>query len=519
MGKILIVDDDPDILVSVEATLSSAGREVIATTEPGEVARLLDKNVVDAMVLDVMMPEISGLDVLKTIRTRPRGKALPVLLLTALGDTEDLVRGLSAGADDYLAKPFKPQELVARVERLISRHSQGTGLTGSLESFFPGDVLQNLAQGNKTGCLELSAEGVVARVHLRDGRIVGARLGRLRGKDAILAILELRSGYFDFASRAIEAEEQEAEEADQLALSNLLLEAAWLEDELLRREADLPAPDRSLIAVTAPSVEGLAEFADLPFEATYDSIYNSPGIDRKNLIALEFASPSRVLLALALMIEQGSVEFLGRESRRRSEGAGDQSLDEEKTGADPLLRLVTDCEQRGFGPEEPIHVLILFQSGIWEVLLALVTSVAAEALTSHQHRILFEQLERRHHGAVPLSHGHHKIFLHLQPLRRKNELQREIHLPILAGVILWLSDGNWDQDLGTFVAKIEAVAQRSTNVVIAPDGALSGPAKASLAALRHWRVSTDAPCNFSDLLQLLANVPRQGTIRVTEDPQ
>ena len=497
MSKILIVDDNPDILLSVEATLLTGGHEVIATSEPRQVASLLNKNAVDAMVLDVMMPDISGLEVLETVRARPRGKTLPVLLLSALGETDDLVRGLRGGADDYLVKPFKPLELLARVERLISRRSEGAGLAGSLESFSPGDVLQNLTQGNKTGCLELSAERDVAEVWIRSGHIVGAKIGKLRGQSAILAILELKSGVFNFEARDVAAAELE-EGAGRLPLSSLLLEAAWLEDELAKRAADLPALEASLIAVAPLPTEFPEEFAELPFKAVHDEISRCPGVDRQSLIAQEMASLSQVLLALALLIEQGVIDRVGA---KLTAEASVQGADE-VAGLDALSQLVAVCEQRGIGPGESIHLLMLFQADAWQELLTLVKSISDDVLTMHCQQALLEQLGRRRSGAVRLSYDHQTVFLHLQPLRRKDKFQGEWILPLMAGVVVWLTDEVWDADLIPFVTKIEQLAPRSATVALLPDRTLLGSANASLAALHRCRASASVPRSFSDLVQL-----------------
>lgn len=121
MGTILLVDDNSDILMVLRVTFEGAGHEVIATEDPLEVLPLVERQRPDAVVLDVMMPELSGWDVLRKIRERPAFQELPVVLLTALSDVHDRVKGLRGGADDYQTKPFEPEELLARVEGLIAR--------------------------------------------------------------------------------------------------------------------------------------------------------------------------------------------------------------------------------------------------------------------------------------------------------------------------------------------------------------------------------------------------------------
>ena len=115
---VLIVDDDPDIRRLVSAYLRREGMEVI-TAEDGETALMHEATQQpDIVVLDLMLPGIGGLDVLRTIRERgPR----PVVLLTARDEVTDRVLGLELGADDYVTKPFHPRELVARVHTILRR--------------------------------------------------------------------------------------------------------------------------------------------------------------------------------------------------------------------------------------------------------------------------------------------------------------------------------------------------------------------------------------------------------------
>ncbi len=120
--KILIVDDDPDLLEELRETLKQERYEV-DTAADGEAA--LDKlfdNAYDLVLLDIMLPKIDGLEVLKEIRDG--GIKTPVLMLTAKGSVEDKIAGLDHGADDYLPKPFDMAELMARIRSLLRRTSE-----------------------------------------------------------------------------------------------------------------------------------------------------------------------------------------------------------------------------------------------------------------------------------------------------------------------------------------------------------------------------------------------------------
>ena len=121
MTHILIVEDNPALVELLTYNLESAGFETEVATD-GEAAVLaLDERPPDMVILDWMLPGLSGIDVCRRIRKAPRSRALPVIMLTARGEERDKVQGLEVGADDYMVKPFSPGELIARVRALMRR--------------------------------------------------------------------------------------------------------------------------------------------------------------------------------------------------------------------------------------------------------------------------------------------------------------------------------------------------------------------------------------------------------------
>lgn len=119
MKKILLVEDEAHVVSFIKKGLSEEGFEVSVAFEGKTGLQLALDNEFDLIILDIMLPEINGLDVCKAIRNQNR--QVPILFLTALGTPENIVLGLENGADDYLVKPFKFIELVARIKNLLRR--------------------------------------------------------------------------------------------------------------------------------------------------------------------------------------------------------------------------------------------------------------------------------------------------------------------------------------------------------------------------------------------------------------
>ena len=119
--KILVVEDEESLSVLLRYNLEAEGYQVEAVMRGDEAEIRLRENVPDLLVLDWMLPGISGIELCRRLRIRPETERLPVIMLTARGEESDRVRGLSTGADDYLVKPFSMPEFVARVRALLRR--------------------------------------------------------------------------------------------------------------------------------------------------------------------------------------------------------------------------------------------------------------------------------------------------------------------------------------------------------------------------------------------------------------
>jgi two-component system phosphate regulon response regulator PhoB len=124
---VLIVEDEAPLVTLLRYNLEKEGFAVCSAGDGEEALLQIAENKPDAVLLDWMLPLVSGLEVCRQIRRAPQSRALPIILLTARGEEADRVRGLDSGADDYIVKPFSPSELVARLRAVLRRARPSTG--------------------------------------------------------------------------------------------------------------------------------------------------------------------------------------------------------------------------------------------------------------------------------------------------------------------------------------------------------------------------------------------------------
>ncbi|HUR27442.1 MAG TPA: response regulator transcription factor [Planctomycetota bacterium] len=160
--SILIIEDEQDLALGVRDALTNAGFQAeIANDGPSGLTRLRNSPF-DLVVLDLMLPGMNGLELLKTLRRERQD--VRVLILTAMAEEDDLIAGFQAGADDYMSKPFSPRELVARVEAQFRRRDSATPARARLD--LPGGISVDLAR------LEVYRKGQVIPMTPREGDIL-----------------------------------------------------------------------------------------------------------------------------------------------------------------------------------------------------------------------------------------------------------------------------------------------------------------------------------------------------------
>lgn len=122
--QLLLIDDDPNLILLVKDYLEFRGYQVTTAENGREALEILEQATPDMIICDVMMPEMDGYSLVKHVREDPKTSWIPVLFLSAKGQSQDRVKGLNTGADVYMVKPFEPEELVAQVESSLKQASR-----------------------------------------------------------------------------------------------------------------------------------------------------------------------------------------------------------------------------------------------------------------------------------------------------------------------------------------------------------------------------------------------------------
>jgi DNA-binding response OmpR family regulator len=252
--RILVADDDAWILRMVTTVLEKRGY-VVETASDGEEA--LEKAIAnrpDLVVTDVMMPNMDGWALIKALRSRAEFAFVPVIFLTALGSDDDRIRGFRLGADDYLPKPFRFEELDLRVAKTLKQSEmveqmtrqrlttnteadeeklEGSGLAGDLAQVGLSALLTLLEMERKSGILIIhdDKQDVTGRLFMREGQLLAARLDDMESpinEECVYQMLSWRSGTFEFNQSDVEMANE-----IQGSTTHLLLEGARRMDEML----------------------------------------------------------------------------------------------------------------------------------------------------------------------------------------------------------------------------------------------------------------------------------------------
>ncbi len=317
----MIIDDEADLRLLISASLTDTGHESIPVGDPRRALELAAEDPPDAFILDVMMPNLTGWEVLKALRSMPAVASKPILMLSAIGDSKARAKGIRLGADDFLAKPFDLEELLVRLESLLVKNrAVPSSLRGYLASHALSEIAQTLKHLSSEGRLEVVGSRVSGWIETSGEELVDAEFGSLRGEEAFLAMLELKEGEFSFspAPSAQEKSSGGAGEDSGSKISRLLLEGAWIEDEISARRALVPALGSRLVLLRTPD-EAPQNLPRLPLDEITELLASGSGMNTGTLLAEVARAPQRTLLALAWLLEKGWLAAYSAEDGRALE--------------------------------------------------------------------------------------------------------------------------------------------------------------------------------------------------------
>ncbi len=181
MTSVLLVDDERDLLSLVDFNLRAAGFETVLAATGEQALVALRRRVPDLVVLDVMLPDVSGTEICRQIKTDPRTRHVPVVMLTAKSDEVDRVVGFELGADDYVTKPFSVRELVLRLRALLRRTGSGRPEERPREVVGPIRI-----DADAHRCFVDGAEVQLTALEFKLLSTFMARLGRVQSREQLL---------------------------------------------------------------------------------------------------------------------------------------------------------------------------------------------------------------------------------------------------------------------------------------------------------------------------------------------
>jgi len=270
--QLLLVEPDPQSLRVLEVSLKKAGFSVTTAGDGSDALTKVELSTPDLILSDTRLPRLDGYELVRRLKERHEYSAIPVVFLTGQRSIEDKIRGLELGVEDYLTKPIFVRELIARVNLLLARRthdsmamatatnvpvSRRTRFSGSLEDMGVVDLLQTFEVSRKSGVARVSDGRREAKVYFRDGKVVDAELGRLRGEEAVYRALILNSGDFE-----VEFCPVLNEDIIPTSTQGLLMEGMRRVDEWGRQLEQLPPLDTIFEVDHEQLVERLNEVPD-----------------------------------------------------------------------------------------------------------------------------------------------------------------------------------------------------------------------------------------------------------------
>lgn len=265
--KILIVEDEPGMIELLTVALEDEGYIISIANNGVEGLEQIEKEEPDLIISDVMMPGMNGFEFCQRLRNNPRTTSIPFIFLTAKKDVSDRVKGLNAGADDYISKPFHVVEVVARIKALLQRServkkvenvastklkTETSALSGNLQEMSIGEVFQTITLTKKSGKLTVISGARRGEVYFQEGNVIHALVDRRKGEEAVYRLLTWKDGQFTFGAGTPPPTQTMKKSAE-----GLLMEGMRRLDEYNRLLNSFPSPEVSLEVISLTE-EGLS---------------------------------------------------------------------------------------------------------------------------------------------------------------------------------------------------------------------------------------------------------------------
>jgi len=293
---ILVVDDDPHLLNLLDLRLAEQKFNVMLASSAREALKKVEDRQPDIVIADIMMPGMDGYELCKHVRANEKLHNTPFIFLSALADTQDKVKGLRLGADDYLTKPFEFHELLARIEILLDRYSRyqetfeadtEVATQGKIEDLGVIDLLQMLSFGQKTGEVHLESDEEKGFLYLMTGKLIAATYGNKHGKAALPTLLSWTHGKFTVrlteSLSVIPTIEHQTDEAIFEALRELD-EVERIKQELDEKSIPVfstkPAPDTDLHKILLQLVDGDRNLGEILLASPFSGFETAKGIKK-----------------------------------------------------------------------------------------------------------------------------------------------------------------------------------------------------------------------------------------------
>lgn len=268
------------------------------------------------MIVDYMMPVMDGLELTRKIKAESKTGSIPIIILSAVSQTNDKLKAFEAGAEDYVTKPYDIKEVSARIRSALTRsmaqkkkeqppeRKGSEGLAGRLGTISLSNLVQLLEMDAKTGILHIRSSRGSGDISFSKGKVVAAAMGNLQGERAVYKLVYLQEGEFEFENR-----ESVTDHQITTSNQNLLLDAARHKDELERYKEVFPSLDLKVtlkVSDIREKYSNLREMMKPEFLAVLDVLADNKTIDQ--IIAESHQDDLMVLEELKTLLSSRLIE-------------------------------------------------------------------------------------------------------------------------------------------------------------------------------------------------------------------